>query len=319
MQKIVGRNNELFAYISLVITMVLYSSTFLAMKVVLTGYTPIEMMMFRMILSSILFLPFFFTTYKNLSVKPSDFKFLLFMTLCEPCLYFVFEGFALKYTTSGQAGIVNSLEPVFITIGAFWILKEKVPRIAFWGFFVAIFGSIVLSLGSSAGEAAPRPALGNTLELIAIALTAANMVTTKYLMTKYPPFYLAGVSILGGGVFFTALNFFFHGKFLPTFDISLLIIVYLAILTIVAYALYNYAFCVLPSHKAGPFIYLNPMLAVIFGWFFLGETLNLVQIFACVVIFLGIYLSQKSGQRRIKKITVNVMRSRIYSKVVLKR
>ena len=46
------------------------------------------------------------------------------MMLCEPCLYFLFETNALKYTTSGQAGIVSSLEPVLLVIAARIILKE---------------------------------------------------------------------------------------------------------------------------------------------------------------------------------------------------
>ena len=34
------------------------------------------------------------------------------MILAEPCLYFIFEGYALQNTTSSQAGIVNALEEV---------------------------------------------------------------------------------------------------------------------------------------------------------------------------------------------------------------
>ena len=110
-------SNELFAYTSLVLAMLLYGSTFLAMKVVLNDYPPVTMITIRMLFASVLFMPFLFTTYKNIKIQKSDLKILFLMILAEPCLYFIFEGYALQNTTSSQAGIVNALEPVFITIG----------------------------------------------------------------------------------------------------------------------------------------------------------------------------------------------------------
>ena len=197
-----SNNNELFAYASLILAMLLYGSTFLAMKVVLDDYHPVTMIAIRMIFASFLFLPFLFTTYKNIKIEKSDFKILFLMILAEPCLYFIFEGYALQNTTSSQAGIVNALEPVFITLGAAWILKERMPKVAYLGFVIAIIGSVFLSISAQATENAPNPILGNTLECLAIILAALSIISTKYLMDKYPPFYLAGCQIIGGAVFF---------------------------------------------------------------------------------------------------------------------
>ena len=269
-------------------------------------YTTSQLMTLRMIVSSILFLPFLFTVYKNVRIEKRDIKLILLMILCEPCLYFLFETSALKYTTSAQAGIVSSLEPVLLVIAARIILKEKFVRIVYLGLFISILGSVLLSISSDASESAPNPLLGNFLELIAIILTDTCVITTKYLMDRYPPFFLAGISIFGGLFFFSMLNIFTVGTLNVVFNPSLLVVIYLGILTVVAYALYNFAICTLPASKFSPFLFLLPVAAVFFGWFFLGETFNMKQFASCALVFLGIYICQLNTKKKFVKFAKNL-------------
>ncbi|MBQ4078944.1 DMT family transporter [bacterium] len=293
--------NELFAYLSVTIAVLLYGTTLTATKICMQYYTTSELMAFRMIISAVLFLPFFFTVYKNIRIERKDIKLILLMMLCEPCLYFLFETNALKYTTSGQAGIVSSLEPVLLVIAARIILKERFVKIVYLGLFICIIGSILLSLASDESELAPNPLLGNFLELIAIILTDTCVITTKYLMDRYPPFFLAGVSVFGGAIFFTVLNISTGGSFEIIANSSLFLVLYLGILTVIAYALYNFAICTLPASKFSPFLFLLPIAAVFFGWFFLGETFNMQQLAACILVFIGIYICQVNNKRKFVK------------------
>lgn len=295
--------NEMFAYISLVIATVLYGTTLTAMKVCLNYYSEVEMITLRMIISSLLFAPFFCTIYKDLKVEKSDYKFLFLMTICEPCLYFLFETHALRFTTSGQAGVVSAMEPILIIIFAKIVLKEHLPKIAYLGVLLGIIGSVILSVGSDVNELAPNPILGNSLELCAEILTVTSIITTKYLMDKYPPFFLAGSQVLFGALFFILLNIVKGGSFIPVINESLPILIYLGVLTVVSYALYNYGICTLSASKASPFLYMLPISSIFFGCFFLGESFNLLQILACLMIFVGIYISQIKDKRKLVKIS----------------
>ena len=305
--------NERFAYIYLVVATVLYGTTLTAMKVCLNFYSEVEMITLRMIISSLLFLPFFLTVYKDLKVDKIDFKFILLMTICEPCLYFLFETHALRFTTSGQAGVVSSMEPILIIIFAKFILKEHLPKIAYIGVLLGIIGSVVLSIGSDVNELAPNPILGNSLEMCAEILTVTSIITTKYLMDKYPPFFLAGSQVLLGAVFFIVLNIVRHGSFIPVINESLPILIYLGVLTVVSYALYNYGICTLSASKASPFLYMLPISSICFGCFFLGESFNLTQFFACALIFVGIYISQMKDKRKFVKLR-NFLREKNFIK-----
>lgn len=293
--------NELFAYLSITIAVLLYGTTLTATKICLNYYSTPQLMAFRMIISAVLFLPFIFTVYKNVRIERKDIKLILLMMLCEPCLYFIFETNALKYTTSGQAGIVSSLEPVLLVIAARIILKEKFVRIVYLGLFISIVGSVLLSIFSEVSELAPNPLLGNFLELIAIILTDTCVITTKYLMDRYPPFFLAGIAVIGGAFFFAGLNIIDNGSFNVVLNASLFLVIYLGILTVVAYALYNFAICTLSASKFSPFLFLLPVAAVFFGWFFLGETFNIKQFGACLLVFLGIYICQINDKKKFVK------------------
>ena len=293
--------NELFAYLSISIAVLLYGTTLTATKICLNYYSTAQLMSFRMFISALFFLPFIYTVYKNIKVDLKDLKLILLMVLCEPCLYFIFETTALKYTTSGQAGIVSSLEPVLLVIAARIILKERFVKIVYLGLFISIIGSVLLSVSSDVSELAPNPLLGNFLELVAIILTDTCVITTKYLMDKYPPFFLAGLSVIGGLLFFTSLNIFSGGNFNIVMNASLFLVIYLGLLTVIAYALYNFAICTLPASKFSPFLFMLPVAAVFFGWFFLGETFNLKQFAACVLVFLGIYICQINTKKKFVK------------------
>lgn len=288
-----SKRREMFAYISLFFCMITYGASFLAMKVVLFEYSPATMMMFRMLIASIMFIPFMTTVYRNIRIQKKDIGLLLLMTICEPCLYFLFEANALSFTTSSQAGIVYSMLPLFITLGAIIVLREKVPLAAFGGFLIAIIGSILLSCNSAATEIAPRPLLGNSLEFLAVIMTTVSIITTKYLMDKYPPFFLAGFQTLSGAVFFTILNFVQGHGFHLNMSMTLFVIIYLGIVTVSDYALYNFAMCTLSASKASAFLYLQPVFAIFFGVVFLNEFLTPLQIFAVFLIFTGLILSQK--------------------------
>lgn len=316
-----SKRREMFAYISLFFCMITYGASFLAMKVVLFEYSPTTTMMFRMLIASVFFMPFMATVYRKIRIRKQDIGLLFLMTLCEPCLYFLLEANALSYTTASQAGIVYSMLPLFITLGAIMVLREKVPLAAFGGFLIAIIGSVMLSCDSAATEIAPRPILGNTLEFFAVIMTTVSIITTKYLMDKYPPFFLAGFQTVSGAVFFTVLNFLQGNSFHLSPNMTLFVIIYLGIVTVSDYALYNFAMCTLSASKASAFLYLQPVFAIFFGVVFLNEFLTPLQILAVFLIFAGLILSQKKmlvKARRIARSIKQTIRKDIHSTKVYK-
>jgi drug/metabolite transporter (DMT)-like permease len=283
------------AYLALVTAMLIWGSSFSALKVAMRAYDPMVVIFGRMAVGSFCFL-FFFKRFRGVSVRKKDIKYLLFMAFCEPCLYFIFEAHAVTYTAASQAGIITSMLPLMVAVSAYFFLKEQVNKKTLLGFALAIGGACWLSLASESTENAPNPALGNFLEFVAMVCATGYVVTLKHLTTSLSPFFLTMVQAVVGCAFYLPILFLPFTQIPQRLDFtSSLAVLYLgSIVTIGAYGLYNYGVSRIPVSQASAFVNLIPVFAILIGWVVLDETLTMAQYLAVLLIFGGVYVSQRT-------------------------
>lgn len=272
--------------------MLLWSGTFIAMKVALVVFHPVFMVFVRMAGSVFLLSPFLWRMARSAPYSRGDWRIFALLVLSEPCLYFMFEAYALKNTTASQAGIITSLLPLLVGVGAFFILKERLPLSAWAGFFLAISGVVWLTLAGENTESAPNALLGNALEFCAMVMACSYTLCVRKLM-RYPPFLISAAQALAGMVFF-GLMLVVMGVPLPREfppPAPLLALGFLSIATIVAYGLYNIGVARLSAGRAAAWTNLIPALTLIMGILFLGDSLNLMQSIAILPILAGVALS----------------------------
>ena len=155
------------ASLALIIATFLWGSSFIALKYAINIYDPAFVIFFRMLTTLVLCLCLW-RWVKKFSYQTGDWKYLLSMSLAEPCLYYLFEGNAMKYTSASQAGVLVSCFPLLVAVVAYFMLKEKVTKQLAIGFSFCIGGGILLTLVSENSSHAPNPALGNFLEFLAM-------------------------------------------------------------------------------------------------------------------------------------------------------
>ena len=272
--------------------MLLWSGTFIAMKVALAVFHPVLMVFVRMAGSVLLLSPFLWRMARSAPYAKGDWRIFALLVLCEPCLYFIFEGYALQNTTASQAGIVTSLLPLLVGVGAFFVLKERLSPLAWTGFFLAMVGVIWLTLAGENAESAPNALLGNVLEFCAMIMACGYTLCVRKLM-RYPPFLISAAQALAGMAFFgimLAVMGLPLPDALPSLS-SLLALGFLSMATIVAYGLYNIGVARLSAGQAAAWINLIPVLTLVMGMLFLGDSLNLMQSLAIIPILAGIALS----------------------------
>ena len=286
-------DSTIMALCALAGAMFLWSGTFIAMKVVLTVFHPIFMIFVRMLGSILLLLPFLRHWQQATPYRQGDWRIIALMVLAEPCLYFVFEGYALRYTTASQAGMVTALLPLLVGIGAFFALKERLSGMAWAGFFLAMGGVVWLTLAGENTEAAPHALAGNALEFLAMLMAAVYTLCVRRLV-GYPPFFLTAMQSGAGVLFFGLL---LVGTDVPLPDTlpswePLLALAFLSMATIVAYGLYNIGVARLSAGQAAAWTNLIPAITLLMGIGLLGEHLTVAQCFALIPILSGVALSQ---------------------------
>ena len=283
--------------LSLLLAMVLWASSFIALKLAFRAYDPMFVIFARMAIASICFLTII-RRFGGVTYRAGDFKYMVFMAVCEPGFYFLFEAKALENTTASQAAMITAMLPLMVAVAARVYLKEQITVKTVAGFVLAIAGASWLSLGGQASESAPNPVLGNFLEFMAMVCATGYIITLKRLSARYHPFFLTAFQAFTGSLFF--LPFAFAGKSaLPThFDpVSALSIVYLGVaITLGAYGLYNYGLSKIPANQASAFINLIPVFAVLLGWLILGEQFTPMQYAASALVLAGVLLSRSRRQ-----------------------
>jgi len=281
-------------YASLTVAMMLWASSYIAVKIAFRSYDPMVVIFGRMSVASLCFM-FFFNRFRSRRYQPGSLKYILFMAFCEPCLYFIFEAKALENTSASQAGIIAAILPLLVAIAARFVLREALGKKSLAGFILAIVGAGVLSVYGNPETGAPNPILGNFYEFVAMICATGYIVTLKRLTATYSPFFLTAIQA-GAGCGFYLLLLFLPSTVLPTtFDpAAALAILYLgAFITVGAYGTYNFGISLIPVNQASAFINLIPVFTIFLGWLILGERLTPVQMAAGGVIFLGVLISQE--------------------------
>ena len=281
------------AAVSLVMAMLLWASSFIALKVAFVEYDPMFVIWGRMLVASACFI-FLIKQFRRFEYRKGDLRLLMVMALLEPCLYFLLEAEALQHTSAGQAGMVTSIYPLIIAVIAFFTLGERISRHALAGFVMAFGGVLWLSLGAESTETAPNPGWGNFLEFLAMVCAACYSVLLKKFSGRYSPVFLTALPAFVGAVFFAPFQLFQPWPEL-TNSASLWCIVYLgAGVTLGAYLCFNYGITRMPVTQAGAYINLIPVFTLLLAWLVLGEVLTLQQLLACLLVGAGVIISQRN-------------------------
>ncbi|OMH30796.1 DMT family transporter [Motiliproteus sp. MSK22-1] len=286
-------NNRYLPMLSLFSAMILWSSSFIALKLAFSVYDPMVVIFGRMAIASVCFL-LVFRYINNFSYRQGDWKYLLLMAFCEPCLYFIFEAMALENTTASEAGMITALFPLLVAIGAYWLLKERLQMQAWIGFAIAITGAIWLSLSGEQTESAPNPMLGNFLEFCAMLCATGYTLCLKHLSDRYSCWFLTAIQAFCGSLFFLP-SLLLPSTQLPTTiePVGIIAIIYLGtLINIGAYGLFNLGVSKIPASQASAFVNLIPVFTVLMAYLILKETLNVQQMAAAALVLGGVILSQ---------------------------
>lgn len=281
-----------FALACLTLAMALWGSSFIALKFAFVEIPAMWVIFARMAIGSLIFL-LAWRWRGTIRYQAGDWKFLLGLAVCEPCLYFIFEALALQNTSAAQAGMITALLPLLVAIGAYFALGERITRMTLVGFLLAVAGAVWMSLVGSPDTAAPNPLLGNFFEFLAMLCAMGYTLLLKHLSARYSAFMLTAMQAFIGAIFFLPLALL--NDPLPEHIglQGLLSVLYLGVVvTVLAYGLFNFGVSRLPASQASGFVNLIPVFTLIFAFLLLDERLNALQLAGAVLVFIGVGLSQ---------------------------
>ena len=291
--------STLLPYLALTAAVFFWGASFPAGRVAVTQLHPQAVMFCRMVIACLLMAPF---ARKLVPTRfhRRDLKLLIPMVLLQPCFYYFLESNALKLTTSSQAGVISASVPVFVALGAWLFLKEKMTRNLALGLAISVAGVSVLTLFGEDALPGDNPVLGNSLEFAAMACAAGNMILVKRLSRSYGPWTLTAMQFVAGLIFFApGIRYLIAApRILLQPDLFAALSLLGIFASVGAFGLYNWSMSRLPATRASIFINLVPAVAVILGWSLLGESLSPGQFAGAILVGTGVLISQKAPSNK---------------------
>jgi drug/metabolite transporter (DMT)-like permease len=287
------KQNKLVVIISAFFAIyVIWGSTYMFNKIAVGELAPFMLASVRFITAGLLI--FIIASILGISIKIN--KRQLINTTIAGFLFLTFGNglavWALKYVDSGFAALIISAQPLMILLLMRIHQGKKIKLMSVIGVILGIIG-IYLLIGQ-------QEVLAKENAVIGILMIVACMFGWAYGSlfvgkAELPPNYFVntGYQMVTGGLMLVFVSLLIGEPWsLPTtwssdVQISMLLLIFLG--SIVAFTSFNYLLKIVSPEKVATSTYVNPIVALFLGWYFLDEQITLQSIIAAIVLLTGVY------------------------------
>ncbi|MEK4440357.1 MULTISPECIES: DMT family transporter [Niallia] len=296
-------NKMNFGHISAIITIMIWGTTYISTKILLTDFTPIEVLFFRFVIG-IVALSSIYPYRLKMKDRKHHYLFLL-AGLCGVTLYYLLENIALTFTTASNVGVISAMVPFFTAILTYYYLKSEPLRLNFFiGFILALIGIFLISFNGTANFKV-NP-LGDLLAVAATLIWAIYSVITKKISSYgYNTIQATRRIFLYGILFMIPVLYLFDFKLgieRFTQPIYLFNIIFLGLgASAVCFVSWNLAIKKLGAIKASVYIYLVPVITVITAMIVLKEPLTWMAALGTLLTLTGLFVSESKIITKKKK------------------
>lgn len=204
----------------------------------------------------------------------------------------------LELSTPVNSSVMITLSPIIVFIFSAILLKEKIESMKAFGIASGFVGALILVLYTAkTGVNAPNIPMGNLLFIVNSFAYGLYLVLVKPLISKYNIITLLKWLFLLGVIMNlpVTINQFSEVDWtnLPIKEAIIPMIFVVVGTTFFTYLFNAYALTKLSASSVSSFIYLQPIVGIVFAISTKSDSLTLVSVVGMVLIFVGIYLVTK--------------------------
>lgn len=286
------KRNTLLVVLSFFAIYFIWGSTYLWNKIAVTELPAFMLAGIRFIVAGSLIFIISLLLKLPLKITKSQFK----NTFFAGFLFLTFGNgivvWALKYVDSSFAALEVSAQPLVVLLMMRVLQGKKIQPMSIIGVILGIIG-IFLLVGQQEIIAQEGAVLGMILIFIcmlswsygSLFVGKADLPTNFFVNTGYQML-SSGLSLL---VISTLLGEVWSSPFewsTPVVWSMLLLIIFGSIVTFTAF---NYLLRIVSPEKVATSSYVNPIIAMLLGWYFLNEEITLQSVVASIILLTGVY------------------------------
>ncbi|NJW52838.1 EamA family transporter [Salinimicrobium oceani] len=284
--------NPLFIILAFFSIYIIWGSTYLLNKIAVTELPPFMLASIRFITAGLLIFGISKAMGKSLRLTRAQF----WNTVIAGFLFLAFGNgvvvWALRFVDSGFAALVISAQPLVVLLFMRILEGKKILPMSMVGVILGLIG-IYLLVSQRQVTSSENSILG-ILMIFACLLSwsygslfvgKANLPSNHFVNTGYQMF-TAGIILGISSLLFDEPWSSPAAWSTPVLYSMLLLIIFGSI---VAFTAFNYLLKVVSPEKVATSTYVNPVIAMILGWYFLDEQITLQSAIAAAVLLTGVY------------------------------
>ena len=286
------KNSKALIILAFIAIYVIWGSTYLFNKIAVTELPPFFLASIRFFVAGILMILLAIISKQNLSISKKQ----LSNSVIASFFFLIYGNgvfvWALRYVDSGFGALVASTQPLFVLFLLRLIDRKPLQKKSIIGVCLGMMGMYILvsqqELTTSEGSL-----LGIFMMLTCVLswsygsvfvskadLPKSFMVTTGYQMLT-ASFVLSIISL--------SINERWTSPLTWSTDVQLSMFLLIFFGGVIAFSAFNYLLKVVSPEKVSTSAYVNPVIALFMGWYFLDEVFTTQSIIASVILLTGVY------------------------------
>jgi drug/metabolite transporter (DMT)-like permease len=203
----------------------------------------------------------------------------------------------LQLSTPINSAVLVTITPIIVVVLSALFIKEKITLTKGLGILLGLIGAVTLILfGAEIRSDAPNIPLGNFLFVVNATFYGSYLILVKKLIEKYHPLvllkWLFTVAVFVNFPLTFSEVLAIEWAALPLNIIGAIIFVVLGT-TFGTYLLNAFALTQLKASTIGAFVYMQPLVGVLFALFAGKDQLTGIKLLAMTLVLLGVYLASK--------------------------
>jgi drug/metabolite transporter (DMT)-like permease len=293
-------NSKLLVVLAFFAIYVIWGSTYLFNKIAVTELPPFFLASIRFISAGVLIM----IIAKCLKFKIATTKKQFLNTLIAGFLFLVYGNgvfvWALRYVDSGFAALLAATQPLFVLFLMRLIDRKSMQKKSIIGVLLGLLCMYLLvsqkNIATSEGSA-----LGIFMIFTCVLSWSYGSVFVSKADLPKNFFVSTGYQMLTAGTLLFFGSLLFKETWVSPLDWSEDVKLSMAFLIffggIVAFTSFNYLLKNVSTEKVATSAYINPIIAMLLGWYVLDERLSLQSIIASAVLLTGVYFINSRKRR----------------------
>lgn len=278
-----------------IMLMVMWSLSYLSIKVIATEVSPTLSAFYRFALAAIILIVILKLKYPQEKILKEDRLKLALGGIFGVGVYFIFENYAVAYTSASNVAILIASIPIFTLFSQRIIYKEKMTYGKVFGATLSLIGIIIIVMSKERVSLFSKGSIGDLMTLGAVFSWIIYNIVCSNFKGNYKSITITTYQIVWGALFLSP-SIFFSALQMPSTKVVLNIVFLSIFCSCIGYIVYVYCLKELGATVITTYINLQPIMSIIAAAIILKEAITIWQVIGCGVIVIGVTLASLDGK-----------------------